>query len=461
MKKTACIILAAGNGKRMNSAYPKALAQVLFKPMLGWTLDAAETLSPDEIRIVAGNGENKIKDYLEKRGGDYVVVHQAERRGTGHAAMLAIEDMDDFEEIAVLCADTPFMDSVTLSEALKLHRSGGCGVTVISAVADNPYGYGRIIRDEHGNLSEIVEQKDALLEQQRVREINSGAYWFNGQALREALPKLSNENASGEFYLTDAVRIIKESGRIAAVYTAENKSVVMGANTRADLCSLNYVARMNVIGGFMAKGVNFLCTDGVIIGNEVEIGADTTIYPNTIIRGKCSIGCGCEIGPNTTLTNVNTGDGVVLNNVQAEETVVGSGSKIGPFVNLRSGTKIGNDVKIGDFVEIKNSEIGEKTSVAHLTYVGDSDVGRGVNFGCGCVTANYDGIKKFRTRIGDNAFIGCNTNLIAPVEIGENAATGAGSTITKNVPPNALAVERSETKTVPDWEKNKLRKKRF
>ena len=460
MNDTACIVLAAGDGKRMNSVKPKVLMEVLFKPMLGWVLDSVEKISPDEICVVAGNGEEQINKYLKTRDGEYTVVRQTVRKGTGHAVMQAEKVLKNSKNVLVLCGDAPFMDNETVKAALEMHRNGSCGVTVIAASPDNPFGYGRIVRDEKGDLLKIVEQKDATIQEQHIREINSGAYWFDSEALLEVLPKLSDNNASGEYYLTDAVALIRESGRRAAVFTAQYKTVVLGANTRHDLYSLNYFARMAVIGELMANGVEFPCTEGVVIGKDVEIGHDTVILPGTIIRGKCSIGCGCEIGPNTLLENVNVGDGVRLNSVQAYDSTVESGATVGPFSQLRAGSHIGQNVKIGDFVEIKNSNIGEKTSMAHLTYVGDSDVGRGVNFGCGCVTANYDGIEKFRTRIGDDAFIGCNTNLIAPVEIGENAATGAGSTITENVPANALAVERTETKIVHDWEKNKLRKKK-
>ena len=460
MNDTVCIVLAAGDGKRMNSVKPKVLMEVLFKPMLGWVLDSVEKINPDEICVVAGNGEEQINRYLASRSREYTVVRQTVRKGTGHAVMQAEAALKNSKNALVLCGDAPFMDDETLQAALEMHKNGSCGVTVIAASPDNPFGYGRIVRDEKGDLLKIVEQKDATIQQQHIREINSGAYWFDSEALLEALPKLSNNNASGEYYLTDAAALIRDTGKRAAVFTAKQKSIVLGANTRQDLCSLNYFARMAVIGDLMTGGVEFPCIDGVIIGKDVTVGRDTVILPGTIIRGKCSIGCGCEIGPNTLLENVNVGDGVTLNSIQAYSSTIESGATVGPFSQIRPGSHIRENVKIGDFVEIKNSDIGEKTSVAHLTYLGDSDVGRGVNFGCGCVTANYDGVKKFRTRIGDDAFIGCNTNLIAPVEIGENAATGAGSTITENVPANALAVERTETKIVQDWEKNKLRKKK-
>ena len=463
MNKTACIVLAAGDGKRMKSHKPKVLMNVLFKPMLGWVLDSAEKTAPDEVCVVVGSGEEQVKKYLESRKGsnyNYTIARQTERKGTGHAVMQAEATLKNSENVLILCGDAPFIDEKTITNALKVHTEGKCGVTVITAVPDNPFGYGRIVRDEKGDLLKIVEQKDATEEEKKIGEINSGAYWFNSKALLEALPKLSDGNVAGEYYLTDAISLIRQSGKRAAVSSAENKLIVLGANSRSDLAALNDYARKRVLKRLMEGGVEIPCKDGVIIGCDVEIGQDTVILPNTIIRGKCRIGSSCEIGPSSLIENCTIGDGVTLNSVQAYESVVESGAKIGPFSQLRAGSHIGQNVKIGDFVEVKNSNIGEKTSAAHLTYIGDSDVGRGVNFGCGCVTANYDGANKFRTKIGDDAFIGCNTNLVAPVEVGANAATGAGSTITKDVPPDSLALERADTRIIEHWEKNKQRKKK-
>ena len=460
MNNTACIVLAAGDGKRMKSNKPKTLMKILFKPMLGWVLDSAEAVEPDEICVVVGSGEEAVKNYLASRPREYTIARQTERKGTGHAVMQAEEVLKNSKNVLVLCGDAPFIDPETIKGALKLHTEGNCGVTVIAAVPDDPFGYGRILRDENGDLLRIVEQQDAAYEEKKLTEINSGAYWFDSAALLAALPKLSDDNASGEYYLTDAAAVIRADGKRAAVYTAENKYIILGANSRNDLNNLNAYAREKKIRELMENGVEFPCTDGIIIGCDVEIGQDTVILPGTIIRGKCRIGSNCEIGPNTLLEDTVVGDGVTLNTVQSYQSVVESGAHIGPFAQLRAGSHIAQNVKIGDFVEIKNSHIGEKTSAAHLTYIGDSDVGRGVNFGCGCVTANYDGINKFRTKIGDDAFIGCNTNLIAPVEIGANATTGAGSTITGNVPANALALERANTRIIEEWEKNKNRPKK-
>ena len=454
MNKLACAVLAAGDGKRMKSVKPKVLMEVLMKPMLGWVLDSVEKLGVDQIGVIVGNGALMTEKYLQGRAGSYRIFHQTVRRGTGHAVMQAEELIKESENLLVLCGDAPFIDENTLKQALDLHLKNGYGATIITASPDNPTGYGRIVRGADGDVEKIVEEKDASPAEKAITEINSGAYWFDCKALLEALPQLSDDNASGELYLTDAIDIIRRSGKKVGACTAEHKAIVLGANTRTDLYNLNYFARMAVIGDLMQNGVEFPCTDGVIISTEAEIGQDTLILPNTIIKGKCKIGCGCVIGPNTVLENVTIGDGCQLNNVQAYDSELESDVKIGPFVHIRPGTHLASGVKIGDFVEVKNSNIGEKTAIAHLTYVGDSDVGKGVNFGCGCVTANYDGVEKFRTKIGDYAFLGCNTNLIAPVEVGENAATGAGSTITRNVPANGLAIERSETVIKECWEKN-------
>lgn len=455
------IILAAGDGKRMKSSKPKVLCEVLGDPMIDWVTDSVRGAGiPDEnTGVVVGNGAEAVKEFLSKKGA-YRTFMQTERKGTGHAVMQAKEMLAAGDDVLVLCGDAPFVDSGTILSALNEHTHRGNDVTVVTADLPDPAGYGRIIRSENGSFTGIVEKKDCTLVQLGITEVNSGVYWFKSEALAKALPKLSDSNAAGEFYLTDAVGIITSDGGKAGTFTADDPDIVLGANSRSDLLRLNIIAKMNVIEKLLDEGVEFVSTDGIIIGRNVKIGRDTTILPETIIRGDTTIGEGCTVGPNSLIENCAVGNGTILNSVQAYDSKVGDRVRVGPFVQLRPGTTLHDGVKIGDFVEIKNSEIGVNTSVAHLTYLGDSDVGKGVNFGCGCVTANYDGVNKFRTKIGDYAFIGCNTNLIAPVEIGENAATGAGSTITDYVPPDSLALERADTKIIEHWEKNSLRKKK-
>lgn len=452
---TGCVVLAGGEGKRMKSERPKVLCEVLKKPMLGWVLDAAERIGFDKIGVVTGFKRELTEFYLNGRDSETSTFFQERQLGTGDAVKQAAALISETDCVCVLCGDAPFVDAETLRRSFELHKSSGAGVTVITAEISEPAGYGRIIR-ENGKFAAIREQKDCSPDEDKICEVNSGAYWFDSRLLLEALPKLTDNNANGEFYLTDCVELIGN----AAAFKSENPDIVLGANTRKTLLELNERARQAVFRRLMDGGVSFITTDGIIIGADVRIGSDTLILPNTIILGKTVIGKGCEIGANSYIEDCRIGDNVTLDNVKACEAVIEDGVKIGPFAQLRPGTVIRRGVKIGDFVEIKNSDIGENTAVAHLTYLGDSDVGRGVNFGCGCVTANYDGVNKFRTEIGSHAFIGCNTNLIAPVKIGENATTAAGSTITKEVPPNSLAVERGQTRIIENWQKNFQRKKK-
>lgn len=458
----SAIILAAGEGTRMKSSQPKVLCRVLEEPMLGWVLDSVSEagFSAENIGVVVGSGAGLVTEYMNKKGFSRTFL-QAQRKGTGHAVMQAMPLIEESENVLILYGDAPFIDSQTIRASLETHKTSGNSVTVVTAEVGDPTGYGRIIRDENGEFLGIIEQKDCSDEQRAIREINSGVYWFSAAALAKALPQLGTANANGEYYLTDTIGIIRAAGLKAGIFRAENSDIVLGANTRANLLALNKIARERVIEKHMANGVEFICTDGIIIGKNVKIGAETLVYPNTILRGETVIGKGCVVGPNSLIENTEVGDNTALNNVQAYDSKLGNNVKIGPFVHIRPGTTIRDGVKIGDFVEVKNSVIGEKTCVAHLTYVGDSDVGQDVNFGCGCVTANYDGINKFRTVIGNHAFIGCNTNLVAPVEIGENATTGAGSTITGNVPADSLAVERTDTKIIEHWEKNSRRKRKI
>ncbi len=453
------VILAAGHGNRMKAEIPKPMLRVLDMPMLEWVIRACEGASLSRICVVTGYKSQYIEHYLNNQ---YESVEQKVRLGTGHAVMQAEKFLNEFPEdnTLVLCGDAPFIDSATIQEALFLHCEQGNAVTVITANIENPQGYGRIIQNEKG-IAGIVEEKDATPKQREIHEINSGAYWFQTHALLDLLGGLSQNNAQGEYYLTDTVKLAIERGMKAQSYQTLNANIVLGANTRKELLSLNDIARWRVLDKHMDNGVNFTCTDGIIISVDVEIGPETTILPGTILKGKTKIGSKCTIGPNCLLENTIVGDEVTLNYVQAYDSVIDDAVKVGPFVHLRPNTHLKNGVKIGDFVEVKNSTIGEQTAIAHLTYVGDSDVGKKVNFGCGTVTVNYDGMVKNRCEIGDNCFIGCNTNLIAPVKLGKGAYTAAGSTVTRDVPEYALAVERADLKLKEGYSKKKLRSKLF
>ncbi|WP_295156978.1 bifunctional UDP-N-acetylglucosamine diphosphorylase/glucosamine-1-phosphate N-acetyltransferase GlmU [uncultured Ruminococcus sp.] len=460
------IILAGGQGKRMKINSPKALCNVLGEPMIEWVMKACENAGLDEICVVKGFAGEQIDAYVEGRSSSAKVstVMQAERLGTGHAVMMAESFLREHTDgnTLILCGDAPFIDADTIKGALELHQSKDNGVTVVTSVVDDATGYGRVIRTENG-IAGIVEHKDCTPEQLKVREINSGCYWFRTADLLEVLFEIKPNNAQGEYYLTDCVELMINKGKGADAFISKNPNVALGANDRRGLLKLNDIARMSVIDKWLDEGIEFTCIDGVSIGTDVVIGRGTRIDSNVELRGKTVIGEDCIIGRGCVLENTVIGNNVSLNYVQAYDAVVDECAKIGPFVQLRPDTHICKGVKIGDFVEIKNSTIGEGTSVSHLTYVGDSDVGSNVNFGCGVATANYDGEKKFRTVVEDNAFIGCNTNLVAPVCIGRGAYTAAGSTITGDVPADALAIERAEEIIKEDYAKKKLaaRTKKF
>lgn len=458
--KNNVIILAGGQGQRMKVNKPKVLCNVVGEPMIEWVLKACESANLEEICIVKGYEAEQIESFVSERKSksNISTVMQAERLGTGHAVMQAKDFLEKHKEgnTLILCGDAPFIDEKTISNALELHVNQNCGVTVVTSKIDNPTGYGRIIRTNDG-ISGIVEHKDCTAEQLTINEINSGCYWFKTADLLEVLFDLKPNNVQQEYYLTDCIELIINKGKKADAYISENPNVSLGANDRRGLLMLNDIARIEIIGKWLDEGIEFTCTDGVSIGTDVKIGKGTVINSGVILRGNTEIGENCIIGYNCIIENTKVGNNVNLNNVQAYNSVVEDNAKIGPFVQLRPNSYIKKGAKIGDFVEIKNATIGENTSVSHLTYVGDSDVGANVNFGCGVVTVNYDGDKKFRTVIEDNAFIGCNTNLVAPVHIGKGAYTAAGSTITHDVPDNALAIERSKAVIKEGYAERKLK----
>lgn len=458
MKKNGAVILAGGQGTRMHSEKPKVLAEVLFKPMIDWVIEAAKATGIDEICVVTGYGAALLEAHL---AGKTETVHQAERLGTGHAVMQAMDFIKAHSggNILILNGDSPFADAKTLCDALALHKKEKCAQTVISACVDNPYGYGRIVRNKNGDFLCITEEASADEDIRRINEINSGMMWFDADALSNVLNKLKNDNVKGEYYLTDTVDILLSEGKKVTAFTSSNPDTVLGANTRIQLHELNEIARQKALDKFMLAGVDIPFTDGVIITPDCQIGTDTQILPCTIIRNACVIGKNCTIGPSSLITDCKIGDACVLNRIQAENSVIDDGADLGPFMHVRPNSHIGKNVHCGNFTEIKNSVIGEKTSISHLTYVGDSDVGSGVNFGCGTVTSNYDGLSKHRTVIEDNCFIGCNTNLIAPVTIGKNAYTAAGSTITEDVPPLHLAIARERQTNKEGWVEKTGRKK--
>lgn len=457
------MILAAGDGKRMQSSLPKTCCQVLFKPMLSWVLDACRQadISDENICVVLSDTDTASTGLL---GEKMSKVIQRERRGTGHAVQASLGFLKNIEsreirDITVLCSDAPFMNAATLLEALAYHRENRFAATVISAVLDKPDRYGRIIR-KNGVFSHIVEAADATQEELAIKEINSGAFWFSVNFLIEALPLLQNNNAQNEYYLTDMLSIARQTGFSAGAFPARDPAVALGANDRTGLSLLNMLARAAVLDTLRQNGVDIPIDDGIIISPDAVIGADTQILPGCIIKGRAKIGSGCTLGPNTTIINCEIGDGCKIESSRLEDSRIGSLVRIGPFAQIRPNCRVSDEVKIGNFVELKNSVVGEKTSVAHLTYIGDSDFGSGINVGCGVVTVNYDGNCKYRTVVGDGAFIGCNANLIAPVHVGEGAYIAAACTVNTDVLPSALAIGRVPMQQKEGWAKRFLQKKK-
>lgn len=444
------IILAGGKGTRMKSEAPKVMCEVLFKPMLHYVLRAVKEAGCEKICVVTGYKHEIVEAYLED---GIETAYQNPQLGTGHAVMMArdfVEKHKD-DEILILNGDGPMMTAETINKVYEYHMENKNSITLTSALVDDTNGIGHIKRDENGTLLRIVEHKDATDEEKKINESNAGMYWFNGADLLYALSNINNQNAQNEYYLTDSLEILINKGKNAGAYICENSEVILGANDRKQLNELNTIMRRNINTAHMVNGVDIPCTDGVMIGMDVKIGACTTILPNTIILGNTVIGRDCIIGPNTYIKDGVIGDNAVLDNVKLTDSEVEDGVDCGPFVQVRAGSKLCKGVHIGDFVEVKNSVVGAGTKSAHLTYIGDSDVGENVNFGCGTVTVNYDGKNKSRCKIGNHAFLGCNTNLIAPVEIGDYAFTAAGSTITEDVPENALAVARAKQRNKEGW----------
>ncbi len=443
MVDTCAVILAAGDGKRMQSKHPKVLCEVLFRPMISWVVDACQKAGVENLCAVLGNGAGRVQAVLPS--GCHTVLQQ-ERLGTGHAVMCAKDFLEGHRggQVLVLCGDAPFVTGELIGEALATHLAQKNGITVITAELAQPTGYGRILHREDGSLRGIVEERDATPEQRSIKEINSGAYWFDVDALLEGLGQLDCNNDQGEYYLTDAVAILRKNSVRAGVHLSSGEEAVLGANSRKDLAKLNEIARRRVLDELMDAGVDIPFEDGVVIDSRAKIGRDTRILPGSILRGCVNIGEDCTIGPDSLIEDSTVGDHCEVNSTHVIKSVLEEDVKIGPYCRVRPGSRLCSGVKIGNFVEIKNAVMGKNSKSAHLTYIGDADVGEDVNFGCGVVVVNYDGFQKHRTVVEDGAFVGCNTNLVAPVRVGKGAYTAAGSTVTKDVPPGGLVIARAK-----------------
>src|SRR3989338_7543040 len=465
MKKTgvAAIILAAGLGKRMKSDIPKVLHPVVGKPMLFYPLEVVKGLGIEKVILIVGHKAGEVIHALNselrtsnlvpagfKRGSKLVYVRQEPQLGTGHAVLSAEGSLKSFKKnILILSGDVPLITKQTILGLLDLHAKKKAAISFISTVVENPAGYGRVLRDGNNSVIRIVEHKDASIEERAVNEINTGIYCADTAFLFSGLKKIKKGNAQNEYYLPDLIEMaVKQKKRVAAL-THINADEVMGINNRIELSEANRVMRQRINSALMFSGVTLLDADTVYIHYGVAIGRDTIIYPNVFLEGNTKVGSGCVIEEGCKIIDSVIGDGSVIKSHSViESSQVGQNVSIGPFARLRPESVIEDTAKVGNFVEIKKSRLGRGTKANHLSYIGDAIIGKDVNIGAGTITCNYDGIKKHQTTIEDGAFIGSDTQLVAPVKVGKNAYIGSGSTITKNVPAGSLALSRPEQRNI-------------
>jgi len=445
------LILAAGKGKRMKSKTPKVLHKILNKPMIQWVVDTARSIDSDDIGVVLGYKADKVKALLDD---DIKIFIQTELLGTGHAVMCARRFLEFDGNVLILYGDVPTITSETLNKFLKKHEEEKNSMTILTTVLNNPVGYGRIVRNDSNDIISIVEEVDADKEIRKIREINSGIYVFKSRDLLEGLNYLENKNKQGEYYLTDLVKIFLSLGKSVGAFVTENSVEVLGINDRVQLARIEKILRMRINEKHMLNGVTLIDPESTYIGPDVEIGIDTIIYPMTMIQGNTKIGENCEIGPFTIVKDCIIHHDVKIIQSNCVGSEIFSNTTIGPFARLRPSTVIKENVKIGNFVEIKNSTIEKGVKAGHLSYIGDSEIKEDVNIGAGTITCNYDGFKKYKTKIGKGAFIGSNSSLVAPINIGEGAIIGAGSTITEDVPPDSLALGRAKQVNKENWAKH-------
>ncbi|OAB43435.1 bifunctional N-acetylglucosamine-1-phosphate uridyltransferase/glucosamine-1-phosphate acetyltransferase [Paenibacillus antarcticus] len=455
MKRMA-IVLAAGQGKRMKSKLYKVLHPVCGKPMVGHVLDTVKQVNSERVIVIVGHGAEAVQSYLGDAA-EYVL--QPQQLGTGHAVTQAAPLLrNEAGSTIVICGDTPLVTPETLEGLMQLHESNNAAATVLTAQLDNPKGYGRVIRGEDGSVLRIVEQKDCSPQEDVVREINTGTYCFDNLKLFEALEKVTNHNAQSEYYLTDVIGILVNASETVLGYITNDSSESIGVNDRLALSEAEQFMRERIAKRHMLNGVTMIDPSSTVIGADVTIGSDTILYPGTIIKGYTVIGEDCIIGPNSDIDSSIIANNAIISHSVLDHAEVGLRTTVGPFAYLRPGAKLGEDVKIGDFVEVKNSVIDNGSKVSHLSYIGDATVGKNVNVGCGAITVNYDGYNKSVTEIEDDAFIGSNVNLIAPVKVGKGAFIVAGSTITHSVGENEMAIARQQQVNKPGYA-DKIRNK--
>lgn len=445
----AAIVLAAGAGTRMKSKKPKVAHELLGKPLVRWVVDAARRAGIERIVTVVGHGREQVEPLVEA---DTQVVAQAEQRGTADAVAVCADALSGATgSVVVLSGDCPYIQPTTIRALIEEREAANAAAVVLTMSPENPFGYGRIIRDEKGDLARIVEQKDATPEEAAVTECNSGIYCFDVEALFAALSKVGSDNAQGEFYLTDVIEISRAAGRAVRALPVADEAECLGVNSRGQLAALTREVQRRINDRLMAEGVTMTDPSLVWVGPDATVERDVEILPMTMLLGSTSVGEDSVIGPNTRLTDTVVGRGCVVDETVAIEARIDDGATCGPRAYLRPGAHLCEGAKAGTHVEIKKSTVGKGSKVPHLSYVGDATIGEGCNLGAGTITCNYDGRQKFKTVIGDNVFIGSDTMLVAPVELGSGCVVGAGSVVTKDVSADALAVGRARQTEIDGW----------
>lgn len=441
MTKRYAVILAAGQGTRMKSKLYKVLHPVVGKPMVQHVIQNLNSVHLDKLITIVGFGAEKVKEEI---GDTSQFVIQEEQLGTGHAVLQAEALLKDLEGTTIVaCGDTPLITGETFAKLFEHHEASGASATILTSEISNPAGYGRVIRNAENEVSRIVEHKDATNEERLITEINTGTYCFNNRDLFAALQQVTNDNVQGEYYLPDVIEIFQHQGKKITAFVTDHFEETLGINDRVALAEAEKIMKKRINEKHMRNGVAIIDPDHTYIGPDVVIEQDVTIYPGTMISGKTIIQSEAVIGPNSELLHCQIGEGTVVKQSIVHYSKIGDAVSIGPFTHIRPDSVIGNNAKLGNFVEVKKSALGNNSKVSHLSYIGDAEVGNNVNVGCGTITVNYDGEKKYLTTIKDNVFVGCNSNLIAPVTVGEGAYIAAGSTINMDVPENALSIARA------------------
>ena len=456
MSDTAIIIMAAGKGKRMKSNLPKVLHNLAGKPILNYVLDTVSQLEAKIKILIVGYKSDRIRELISDK---IEYVEQNEQLGTAHAVLQTKKLLSGFKgNILILSGDVPFLTVKILKRLLKYHKANNFCCTLLSTVLKKPKGYGRIIRDKMGEIKGIIEEVDLSTDKKKITEINSGIYCFNKEKLFQALEKVSKNNKQGEYYLTDTVKILLGEGLTVGNVIVKDYSEILGINNRLDLANASQKVYQKTLQDLMLQGVTVVDPNSTFVEQGVKIGQDSIIYPFTIIEKDTKIGSSCLIGPYSHLIDADIGKGVRVWASIIENSTVKEGANIGPYAHLRPETVVEKGAKIGNFVELKKTIMGESSKASHLTYLGDVTIGKKVNIGAGTITCNYDGEKKNKTVIEDGVFIGSNNSLVAPVKLGKDSYTGAGSTITEDVPAGNLAISRSRQKNISGWRKKKKEK---